>query len=89
MKALTRNHGFISSSASSKRRYVSAGVFYLKRMAGAIAHFLTNDSAPRIWQTRTQTGNLCWHVYDPIRDHGVTLSSEAEVRIWLEQRYRL
>lgn len=42
----------------------------------------------QIRQRRDRHGNLWWHVYDPITNHSVRLSSEAEVRVWIEQSYQ-
>lgn len=42
---------------------------------------------PRISQVRTRSGNVLWHVYDPLSRRSVVLGSEAEVRTWLEQRF--
>lgn len=42
---------------------------------------------PRISQVRTRSGNVLWHVYDPLSRWSVVLGSEAEVRTWLEQRF--
>ncbi|MBF2084702.1 hypothetical protein [Thermoleptolyngbya sp. C42_A2020_037] len=43
---------------------------------------------PRVWQTGDRAGNIVWHVYDPTSNRSATFASEAEVRIWLEERYR-
>ncbi|HIK41327.1 hypothetical protein [Thermoleptolyngbya sp. M55_K2018_002] len=44
---------------------------------------------PRVWQTGDRSGNLVWHVYDPTSNCSATFASEAEVRVWLEERYQL
>lgn len=41
----------------------------------------------RVWKTQTSEGQTIWRLYDPISDRSTCFSSEAEVRIWLEQRY--
>jgi hypothetical protein len=88
MKALSRRRPIVTSSTSPIRRWVSLGFSGLRHMGGAIVRFLAGGSEVRIWQTRTRNGELQWHAYDPNQGHGVTLSSEAEMRAWLEQRYR-
>jgi hypothetical protein len=45
------------------------------------------NSEVRVWKTQTHTGEDLWHVYEPHCEQSVTFSSEAEVRVWLEQRY--
>lgn len=42
---------------------------------------------PRISQVRTRSGELLWHVYDPLSRQSVVLGSETEIRTWLEQRF--
>ncbi|MGJ3245314.1 MAG: hypothetical protein ACFE0I_04475 [Elainellaceae cyanobacterium] len=48
---------------------------------------MAQNSEPRIWKVADAKGNPYWRVYDPASDRMTTLASEAEVRIWLEQRY--
>jgi hypothetical protein len=49
--------------------------------------FLTAPSEPKITQRTDLTGNNWWEVYDPITGSSHVFNNEAEVRIWLEQRY--
>jgi len=44
---------------------------------------------PRVWQTGDGAGNITWHVCDPASNTSASFASEAEVRVWLEERYRL
>lgn len=40
----------------------------------------------RVWQSiDRQTGQVCWHLYDPDTGRTSQLNSEAEVRQWLEK----
>lgn len=44
---------------------------------------------PYVWQTYDRQGHaIAWHVYDPSNGARQCFSSELEVRLWLEQRYR-
>lgn len=43
----------------------------------------------RVRQVYDRFGNVHWQVYDPVTGHKGTISSEAEARAWLEQRYYL
>ncbi|BAU15407.1 hypothetical protein LEP3755_59650 [Leptolyngbya sp. NIES-3755] len=45
------------------------------------------SSEPRVWQRRDRSGQTYWQVYDPETNRSARLSSEQEVRQWLEQRY--
>ncbi|HHP7245338.1 MAG TPA: hypothetical protein ACFE0H_11690 [Elainellaceae cyanobacterium] len=48
---------------------------------------MARNSEPRIWKVLDSNGNPYWRIHDPASDRMATLASEAEVRIWLEQRY--
>ncbi|UBF28172.1 hypothetical protein K9N68_09960 [Kovacikia minuta CCNUW1] len=50
---------------------------------------LTSGQEPRIWERTDRTGNTRWYVYSPITGYTACLSSEQEVRMWLEQYYRI
>lgn len=45
------------------------------------------SSEPQVWQQRDRSGQTYWQVYDPETSRSASLSSEQEVRQWLEQRY--
>lgn len=59
----------------------------LKKIFAEVVRFLSDSSEPRIQFKRDRLGNHFWRVYDPSTNQSATFSSEAEVRIWLEQRY--
>jgi len=41
----------------------------------------------KIWQSTDRFGNTHWYAYDPMTSSSVTRDSEAEMRVWVEQRY--
>lgn len=41
----------------------------------------------KIWQSTDCFGNTHWYAYDPVTNSSVTRDSEAEMRVWVEQRY--
>lgn len=47
---------------------------------------ISHHAEPEIWQTADRTGNLWWHVYDPITGQTADLESEEAVQIWLDDR---
>ena len=53
-----------------------------QHLVKAIAH----GNEPRLWQTQKH-GQPIWHGYDPASGRSVTRFSEAEMLIWLEERY--
>jgi len=54
-----------------------------ERIVTAIAH--ANEL--QVWQTRDRFGNTSWHAYDPATGSSTCLNSEAEMRMWIEERY--
>jgi len=63
-------------------------IYGFARKAGTrISDSLITDSEPKAWQVRDHSGATYWRVYDPATNRAHAFSSEAEVRMWLEQRY--
>lgn len=60
----------------------------LQRLWQAFLKFAEGSQEPRIRQVCDRQGNSTWRVYDPISGQSMSFASEAEVRLWLEQRYR-
>lgn len=52
-----------------------------------LVNSLTRAQEPQIWQSYDRQGNLWWHGYDPMTGRSICRDSEAEMRIWLEERY--
>ena len=48
---------------------------------------LTKEQEPKIWQSCDRSGKLWWHGYDPVTGRSICRDSEAEMRIWIEERY--
>ena len=53
----------------------------------AVLKWATGSSEPMIENYQDSHGNTVYRVYDPHTQQQVEHLSEAEVRIWLEQRY--
>lgn len=49
-------------------------------------NFLTRPPEPKVCQKSDRAGNTWWSVYDPSTGRSSNLSSEMEVRMWLEER---
>lgn len=49
--------------------------------------FLSDRGNLQIWRSGDRSGNPHWHVYDAQTNHTTNLSSEAEMRIWIEEYY--
>ncbi len=57
----------------------------------ALDHLLTwlsGRTEIKISQTLNSKAQIIWQVYDPSTNSTLVFRSEAEVRIWLEQRHR-
>lgn len=60
---------------------------FARKTGTRIGNSLITDSEPKAWQIRDRSGATYWRVYDPATNQAHAFSSEAEVRMWLEQRY--
>lgn len=60
---------------------------WLNRIGQHLATALFQGQEPKIWQSTDRFGQTWWHAYDPVKDRFVSRDSEAEMRIWLEERY--
>jgi hypothetical protein len=56
------------------------------RVFQALMDQFIHSSEPQITLKR-HSDRQYWHVYDPTTRKSTTLATEAEVRIWLEDRY--
>ena len=54
----------------------------------ALCQQLVKPAELQVWQTRDNTGSIWWSAYDPATGRLIEHVSEAQIRIWLEQRYR-
>ncbi|MBD2304849.1 hypothetical protein H6G17_04895 [Chroococcidiopsis sp. FACHB-1243] len=48
---------------------------------------LTRGHELQVWRKKDRNGNAYWQAFDPKTRKSTSLSSEAEMRIWIEQRY--
>jgi hypothetical protein len=72
-----------TASADAKETLLA----WLERAARAFMQRLVVDAEPRVWYTCDGEGNLWWHAYDPITGRSLYDVSEAEIRVWIEQRH--
>ncbi|MFP4008755.1 MAG: hypothetical protein ACLFV6_12225 [Spirulinaceae cyanobacterium] len=42
---------------------------------------------PKIWLKRDREGLMYWEAFDPVNQTRDYFATEADVRVWLEQRY--
>lgn len=60
---------------------------FLNSLWQHLVNALTKAQEPQIWQSYDRQGNLWWHGYDPMTGSSICRDSEAEMRIWIEERY--
>lgn len=61
---------------------------WLRKLWDVLDAALLRDLEGRVWQsTDVQTGQTCWHLYNPNTGKTYHLNSEAEVRHWLQQLF--
>lgn len=58
-----------------------------KNAGASVVHQLTRPNEVRVWQVSDRQGEICWKAYDPYSNATSYLSSENDLRVWLEQRY--
>jgi hypothetical protein len=60
---------------------------WLRKIGQWIAARLVSSDEPQVSKIKGSEGHEFWRIYDPVTRITTTLSSEAEVRMWLDQRY--
>lgn len=50
-----------------------------------LMHHLLNGHEPRVWQKRNAAGEILYCAYDPHTGRSAYLTSDIDLRIWLEQ----
>jgi hypothetical protein len=68
---------------SSRNKLVSI----INSIGQRLVAVMTKEQELQIWQSSDRSGKTLWHGYDPVTGHSVCRDSEAEMRIWLEERY--
>jgi hypothetical protein len=60
---------------------------FFNRVWQYLVNSVNKVQEPQIWQSYDRQGNLWWHGYDPMTGRSICRDSEAEMRIWIEERY--
>ena len=81
----------VSSSLEKRVPMAERATELFRSILSAAIYRLTHSHEPRIWTSTIKSGlnagEMLWHVHDPMTQQRVTLTSEAEVRTWLDTRY--
>ena len=59
----------------------------LKAILEKLIQALTRSHELQVWRKIDRNGNAYWQAFDPKTRKSTSLNSEAEMRIWIEQRY--
>jgi hypothetical protein len=77
------------SSALLRLSWVGGRVLALwESLLDQMLSSLTSATEPIIRYQVNLEGIRCWHIFDPVSRRHYWLDTEAEVREWIEQRYR-
>lgn len=74
-----------SSKAAAKTQKFSLSI--LARLWRSVMRHWTAAPELRVWQSRTLMNRIVWNAYDPVTGDSISVGSEAEMRLWIEQRY--
>lgn len=58
---------------------------WLTRISYFLSNAMTPSSEPKVWCSKDWFGHTWWNIYLPRTGQTVRLSSEEEVRIWLDE----
>ncbi|MGF1459386.1 MAG: hypothetical protein ACFBSG_10205 [Leptolyngbyaceae cyanobacterium] len=65
----------------------AAAIARLQRWGSALLRYFTGSQEPRISVQQDSEGQPVFEIYDPVDQSRHTLTSEQDVRVWLEKRY--
>ncbi|GAB4228599.1 MAG: hypothetical protein Kow00121_57560 [Elainellaceae cyanobacterium] len=77
LELISESEPNLCSSRSTKQTWLN-GIWQILDLA------LFRDLEPRMWQSIDQSGQTNWYIYDPKTGHTLHLSSDAQIRLWLE-----
>jgi hypothetical protein len=80
---------FTSPKLFTPIRFPAAAAIYptLRQLWDSALTYFASSAEPSIRFERTGYGRSQWTAYDPTTQQSVTIDSELEMRIWLENRY--
>jgi hypothetical protein len=77
----------IFSQSEEKRVKNPKSFSALKTIWQHFSTILTKSNELRVWQRTDRFGNTWWNAYDPATGRSTSVTSESEMRIWIEERY--
>lgn len=71
-----------STNATSNTFHLAS---WLSTRWTSLVRYFTEAREPKIRQKRTAAGDVFYHAYDPYSGRSAYLTSDTDLRIWLEQ----
>jgi hypothetical protein len=85
---LTRNiHQFLASATHCQKPSKPSMKEKLTNIFRSASAYFTAVSEPCVWETTDAAGYPQWNAYDPTTRTAIEGVSEAEIRVWLENRH--
>ena len=76
------------SSSNSPKASHRLGLRWLNNLFSVLVSQLVSSSDPLVWRTEDASGEAVWNAKDTASGKVIRGASEAELRVWLEERYR-
>lgn len=77
-----------TSALPAQKTKISLSLFdKFQALVRNLIQTLTCGHELQVWRKTDRDGNAYWQAFDPKTRKSTRLSSEAEMRIWIEQRY--
>ena len=76
----------VKLATSKNNSYFFAGV--KKKWQNFVMWLLDDNKEIQVWQKSDSHGNIYWKAYDPVTGKSFSSGSEADISMWIEQRYR-
>jgi len=86
-KALYCELELIPDTASKAKNHSSPG--WWVGIWNVLVNALIASNEPQVWSSTDWSGYTWWHIYFPKNGQTIRLSSEEEVRVWLEENLHL
>lgn len=77
----------IFSQSDQKQSKTSKLLSALNRTWQHSLAIFTKGNDLQVWQTCDRFGNTWLNACDPVTGRSISLASEAEMRVWIEERY--
>lgn len=60
---------------------------FINKICERVVTLINHASELKVWQSSDRKGHSWWNAYDPTTGKSISLDSEAEMRMWIEERY--